>query len=108
MIGVLCLAVPIAVDLDDYTVRALYRPQSIVFQGNSPYGSLVVTRTGDQYNFVENGTVWFTTHNLEEVEETVHYAMAQRPDSAPRAPDVRWRLGLGPRGAQVLGPRRLR
>ena len=25
--------------------------------------------------------VWFSTHNLEAVEETVHYAMAQRPDA---------------------------
>ena len=25
--------------------------------------------------------MWFTTHNLEAVEETVHYAMAQRPEA---------------------------
>ncbi len=79
--GVCGLAVLVAVDLDDYTARILYRPQTVVFQGHSPYGSLVVTRTGDQYNFLENGTVWFTTHNLEAVEESVHYAMAQRPDA---------------------------
>ena len=66
------------IDLDDYTMRVLYRPQQVVFHGHSPYGNLVVTRMGSQYNFIENGTVWFTTHNLEEVEETVHYAMARR------------------------------
>lgn len=67
--------------LDDLTARVLYRPQQIVFKGNSPYGSLVVTETAGQLNFIENGVAWFSTHNLEAVEETVHYAMAQRPNA---------------------------
>jgi len=68
-------------DLDDVSAKMLYGPQPIVFRGNSPYGSLVVTETAGQYNFLENGVAWFSTHNLESVEETVHYAMAQRPDA---------------------------
>lgn len=83
--GVLSGAVLVAVaglcDLDDISAKRLYGPQPIVFQGNSPYGSLVVTETAGQYNFLENGVAWFSTHNLEAVEETVHYAMAQRPDA---------------------------
>ncbi len=68
-------------DLDDVSAAILYRPQAIVFKGNSPYGSLIVTETAGQYNFIESGVVWFSTQNIETVEETVHYAMAQRPDA---------------------------
>jgi spermidine synthase len=32
-----------------------------------------------QYNFMENGVVLFSTDNVQRVEETVHYALAQRP-----------------------------
>ncbi len=31
--------------------------------------------------FIENGLPFFSTHNVEQIEETVHYAMAQRPDA---------------------------
>lgn len=77
--GVLLIAIVALWDLEDYSARLLYRPQTIVFRGNSPYGSVVVTETAGQYNFLESGVAWFSTHNLEAVEETVHYAMAQRP-----------------------------
>jgi spermidine synthase len=53
--------------------------QRIVFRGNSPYGSLMVTESSGQYNFIENGVMLFATHNIEEVEQAVHFAMAQRP-----------------------------
>lgn len=55
--------------------------QRLVFHGHSPYGSLVVTKSAGQYNFIENGVPLFSTQNLEQREETVHYAMAQRPDA---------------------------
>ena len=51
------------------------------FDGTSPYGSLVVTQSAGQLNFIENGVPLFSTHNVEQIEETVHYAMAQRPDA---------------------------
>jgi spermidine synthase len=66
-------------DLDRISTRALFPGQEVVFKDNSPYGSLVVTRSAGQYTFVENGVVLFSTGNVEQVEETVHYAMAQRP-----------------------------
>ena len=51
----------------------------MIYHGLSPYGSLVVTKSGGQLNFIENGAPLFSTENAEKVEETVHYAMAQRP-----------------------------
>jgi spermidine synthase len=68
-------------DLNDVSRRLEYAGQEVVFDGDSPYGSLVVTQAAGQLNFIENGVPLFSTHNVEQIEETVHYAMAQRPDA---------------------------
>jgi len=68
-------------DLEGMSTRLQYPGQEVVFSGNSPYGRLVVTRSAGQYTFVENGVVLFSTQNTEQVEETVHFAMAQRPEA---------------------------
>jgi spermidine synthase len=52
-----------------------------LFRGNSPYGRLVVTESGGETNFIENGIAVVSTPNVEQVEEAAHYAMAQRPDA---------------------------
>jgi spermidine synthase len=80
--GAAGLAVLVAgCDLDDISTRWQYPGEQVEYRGHSPYGRLVVTRSGSQYNFIENGVVLFSTRDAEGVEETVHYAMAQRPDS---------------------------
>jgi spermidine synthase len=66
-------------DLEELSTRIQYAGQHVVYRGNSPYGNLIVTEQARQYNFIENGVLLFSTHNLEQREETVHYAMAQRP-----------------------------
>ncbi|MCK5296720.1 MAG: fused MFS/spermidine synthase, partial [Alphaproteobacteria bacterium] len=66
-------------NLDDISLKTQYQNQEIVFKDNSPYGSLVVTKTFNQFNFIENGIILFSSHNVQEKEETVHYAMIQRP-----------------------------
>ena len=53
--------------------------QRLLFRGNSPYGRLIVTVSGDQTNFIENGVVVAFTPNIEQAEESVHFALAQRP-----------------------------
>jgi len=68
-------------DLDTISTSIQYPGQRIVFKGNSPYGRLLVTETSGQYNFIENGVRLFSTENIEEVEQTIHYAMAQRPEA---------------------------
>ena len=78
------LAAATAWNLDGLSTRLQYAGQNVVYRGNSPYGDLVVTASAGQYNFIENGVPLFSTHNIGEVEQTVHYAMAQRP----RARDV--------------------
>ena len=53
--------------------------QNVLFHANSPYGRLVVTESGGETNFIENGIAVVSTPNVEQVEEAAHYAMAQRP-----------------------------
>jgi len=66
-------------DLDRLTTAWQYPESAIAYTGNSPYGRLVVTESAGQYSFYENGVLCFSTQNVEEVEEKIHYAMAQRP-----------------------------
>lgn len=68
-------------NLDDISLKTQYPNQEIVFKDNSPYGSLVVTKISNQFNFIENGIILFSSHNVQEKEETVHYAMIQRPNA---------------------------
>ena len=68
-----------AVDLDELSTAIQYPGQRIVYRGHSPYGKLVVAEMSGQYNFMENGVVLFSTDNVQRLEETVHYAMSQRP-----------------------------
>jgi spermidine synthase len=82
--GVTALALLAAawlVDLDDISTRMRYPRQHIVARANSPYGRLLVTETDGQFNFIENGIPLTSTRDDRHVEETVHYAMAQRPNA---------------------------
>ncbi|MDD5111016.1 MAG: hypothetical protein PHG85_00555 [Candidatus Altiarchaeota archaeon] len=62
--------------------RMQYPGQEIILREDSPYGRLFITRTGSQLNFYENGLPLFTTDDIGQSEEAVHYAMVQH--SSPR------------------------
>lgn len=76
IIGVTLLADP-----DSLSIAWQYPRQHVVAYANSPYGKLVVTRSAGQYDFIENGIPITSTRDDQRVEETVHYALAQRPDA---------------------------
>jgi spermidine synthase len=73
------IAVIVGTNLENLTTRLQYPFQKILFSGNSPYGRLVVTESAGQVNFIENGLPAVSSGDVQQVEETVHYAMAQRP-----------------------------
>jgi len=80
LLTLVCLAACAFVLQPDQALTAWrYPSEAILFRGHSPYGQLVVTRTGGQLNFIQNGLPVLATHNIEQVEEAVHYALAQRP-----------------------------
>ena len=68
--------------VDTALTREQYAPDKLLFSSASPYGKLVVTEAAGQLNFFENGVPFLTSRSLEQVEETVHFALAQRPDAS--------------------------
>ena len=82
-IFILTLAAGIAafvwlVHSDALSTALQFPGQNVLFRANSPYGRLVVTESGGETNFIENGIAVVSTPNVEQVEEAAHYAMAQR------------------------------
>jgi spermidine synthase len=69
------------IDADAVTTAVQHWGQSVVFRANSPYGRLVVTDDSGQLTFFENGVPLLSAPNIDQLEETVHYAMSQRPDA---------------------------
>ncbi|MGA2787128.1 MAG: hypothetical protein ABSF60_06335 [Verrucomicrobiota bacterium] len=63
---------------DTLSTALQFPGQNVLFRANSPYGRLVVTESGGETNFIENGIAVVSTPNVEQVEEAAHYAMAQR------------------------------
>jgi spermidine synthase len=78
-VAVLITSVSIVLNLDKTALQFLFPEQEIVFFKDTPYGKLVVTDKAGQLNFFENNTLLFTTNNITTNEETVHYALLQRP-----------------------------
>jgi spermidine synthase len=69
------------IDADAITTAVQHWGQPTVFRANSPYGRLVVTDDSGQLTFYENGVPVLSAPNVDQIEETVHYAMSQRPDA---------------------------
>lgn len=64
-------------DLNGVTTQYLYKGQTIVYQKNSLYGHIVVTKDKGQITVFENNIPFFSTQDIIAAEETVHYAMVQ-------------------------------
>jgi spermidine synthase len=75
-IGLFCI---VRFNPDMATAAMQFPGQNILFASDSPYGRLTVTESGGQTNFLENGLLVAACPNIEQAEESVHYAMAQRP-----------------------------
>jgi spermidine synthase len=80
-LGVGLIATTLLAAPDDLSTRLEYPRQHIVARANSPYGKLIVTESDGQFDFIENGIPITSTRDDQHVEETVHYAMAQRPEA---------------------------
>ena len=75
------IAATLLADPDGLSTRLQYPRQHVVARANSPYGKLIVTESDGQFDFIENGIPITSTRDDQHVEETVHYAMAQRPEA---------------------------
>lgn len=77
----LCVFLNLREDFDLRLTERQFQGQNVVFNGNSPYGRIVVTKLGEQINFIENGVPLSPSSNIQQSEETVHFAMSQKPDA---------------------------
>lgn len=66
-------------DVEKKSLQLLFPGQNLVFHKDTPYGKIVVTKTGNQYNFYENGIFLYSDNNIIENEESIHFAMSQHP-----------------------------
>jgi len=75
------LAAVVFLDPDGLSTRLQYRQQHLVERANSPYGKLLLAQSKGQLDFIENGVPLISTRDDQHLEETVHYALAQRPEA---------------------------
>lgn len=80
VVSILILIIPGYLYLDDIAKGLLFKDQKVLFYKDTPYGSLTVTRQADQQNYYENSMLLFSTDDIEQKEEAVHYAMIQHPN----------------------------
>jgi spermidine synthase len=66
-------------NLDVIAQGFLYKGGELLVYRDTPYGVLAVTRQGEQTNVFDNGALLFSTHDVVQHEEAVHYAMVQHP-----------------------------
>ncbi len=78
-VAVIIAFTTLVANLDRTTMHYLFPDQEIASFKDTPYGKLVVTEKAGQLNFFENNTLLFTTNNIILNEETIHYALLQRP-----------------------------
>jgi len=76
----LSLVFILKLDLNEISMKIMFKGQNVIYHKNSLYGNLVVTKVSEQLNFFENGMPLFSTQNTIANEETVHYAMIQHDD----------------------------
>lgn len=67
----------IIINFEQRSMNELYPKQEIEEIEDTPYGRLVITKTEDQYNFFEDGTLLFSTNSVIANEETVHFSLSQ-------------------------------
>ncbi len=65
--------------LNDYAKSKLFFNQKIISAVETPLGNITVTENGNQKNIYANGRLTFSSEEIQEKEEAVHYAMLQRP-----------------------------
>ncbi len=58
-------------------IQMLYHGQEVLTKKTTPYNQLVATKTSDQINVFGNGIILYSSDNVIENEENVHYAMGQ-------------------------------
>jgi spermidine synthase len=70
-------------DFERKANQLLLPGQELIYFKDTAYGRIVVSKSGNQFNFYENGNFLYSNNNTIQNEENVHYAMLQHahPDN---------------------------
>ncbi len=79
-ISTVAVVMMLVFNLDDFTAKALFKGQDLLYYRETPYGTLAVTAQADQTNVYENNVLLFSSNDVASNEEAVHYAMIQHPN----------------------------
>ncbi|MCG8698612.1 MAG: hypothetical protein MI922_11200 [Bacteroidales bacterium] len=66
--------------VDKHVKSLVFKNQQVVQINDSPSGSLVVTKMGEQFNYYLNSSIVANSNNLIADEEAIHFAMALHPN----------------------------
>ncbi|MEI7491055.1 MAG: hypothetical protein WCK92_06650 [Bacteroidota bacterium] len=64
-------------DLREISMKSMYLAQVVIEEKETPYSQIIVTTHEGQLNFYENGLMMFSSGDVINNEENVHYAMVQ-------------------------------
>jgi spermidine synthase len=77
VIAILTAFIILTLPIDIRIKSILFPNQEIVKNIESPYGNVLLTKQDNQYNLYTSHNLLFSSHNVIENEEDVHYAMLQ-------------------------------
>ncbi|MDP4208137.1 MAG: hypothetical protein Q8928_04900 [Bacteroidota bacterium] len=65
--------------LDAWLKKLVFPNQQILQSRETPYGNVTITRSANQFSIFANHSLLYSSQNIIENEETVHFSMLQRP-----------------------------
>jgi len=77
LLAMIMISIMLFIDTDQAITRIQYPGQDIILHKETPYGKLILTESGAQKNFYDNGALYFSSKQVEKNEEIIHFAMAQ-------------------------------
>jgi spermidine synthase len=79
LVGILLLLLSLLYlkHFEELSQNLLFPEQRTIIAEDTPYGRLVITKTDEQYNFFEDGTLLFSTNSTMKNEEAVNFPLAQ-------------------------------
>lgn len=66
------------IDIELLTKSYLYKNQNIIYNKETPYGNIILTKTQEQINYYCNGVILANSQSIAEDEELAHFAMVQK------------------------------
>lgn len=66
------------IDFEQLTKSYLFKNQKIIYNKETPYGNIIITKTQEQINYYCNGVILANSQSIAEDEELAHFAMLQK------------------------------